>query len=63
LARQLPDPQIGHNVRRLQLPTSSRIIPRPAAIVRADFTSRLTLTANDLGPALISSCPAASSLC
>jgi hypothetical protein len=29
LARQLPDPQIGHNVRRLQLPTSSRIILRP----------------------------------
>jgi hypothetical protein len=49
LARQLPDPQIGHNVRRLQLPTSSRIIPRPAAIIRAEFTSRLTLTANDLG--------------
>ena len=48
LARQLPDPQIGHNVRRLQLPTSSRIVPRPAAIVRAEFTSRLTLTANDL---------------
>jgi superfamily II DNA or RNA helicase len=54
LARQLPDPQIGRNVRRLQLPTSSRIIPRPAAIVRAEFTSRLTLTANDLGPAMIS---------
>jgi hypothetical protein len=54
LARQLPDPQIGHNVRRLQLPTSSRIIPRPAAVVRAEFTSRLTLTANDLGPAMIS---------
>ncbi|HTX96249.1 MAG TPA: hypothetical protein VME67_16125, partial [Mycobacterium sp.] len=41
LARQLPAPQIGHNVRRLQLPTSSRIIPRPAAIIRAEFTSRL----------------------
>ena len=62
LARQLPDPQIGHNVRRLQLPTSSRIIPRPAAIVRADFTSRLTLTANDLGPAMISAVKHAASI-
>ncbi|CAN5871823.1 DEAD/DEAH box helicase family protein [soil metagenome] len=62
LARRLPDPQIGHNVRRLQLPTSSRIIPRPAAIVRAKFTSRLTLTANDLGPAMISAVKHAASI-
>jgi hypothetical protein len=59
---QLPDPQIGHDVRRLQLPTSSRIIPRPAAIVRAEFTSRLTLTANDLGPAMISAVKHAASI-
>ena len=62
LARQLPDPQIGHNVRRLQLPTSSRIVPRPAAIVRAEFASRLTLTANDLGPAMISAVKHAASI-
>lgn len=62
LARQLPDPQIGHSVRRLQLPTSSRIIPRPAAIIRANFTSRLTLTANDLGPAMISAVKHAASI-
>ncbi|KZS58428.1 DEAD/DEAH box helicase [Mycobacterium ostraviense] len=62
LARQLPAPQIGHNVRRLQLPTSSRIIPRPAAIIRAEFTSRLTLTANDLGPAMISAVKHAASI-
>ena len=62
LARHLPDPQIGHNVRRLQLPTSSRIIPRPAAIVRAEFTSRLILTANDLGPAMISAVKHAASI-
>ena len=62
LARQLPDPQIGHNVRRLQLPTSSRIIPRPAAIVRAEFASRITLTANDLGPAMISAVKHAASI-
>lgn len=54
LARELPDPQIGHNVRRLQLPTSSKIVPRPAVIIRATFGSRITLTANDLGPAMIS---------
>ncbi len=62
LARQLPDPQIGHTVRRLQLPTSSRIIPRPAAIVRAEFTSRLIMTASDLGPAMISAVKHAASI-
>ena len=62
LARQLPGPQIGHNVRRLQLPTSSRIIPRPAPIIRAEFTSQLTLTANDLGPAMISAVKHAASI-
>jgi superfamily II DNA or RNA helicase len=61
-ARQLPDPQIGHTVRRLQLPTSSKIVPRPAAIVRASFTSRITLTANDLGPAMISAVKHAASI-
>ena len=35
LARQLPDPQIGHYVRRLQLPTSSRIIPRRPVVLSA----------------------------
>ena len=62
LARPLPDPQIGHNVRRLQLPTSSKIVPRPAAIVRREFASRITLTANDLGPAMISAVKHAASI-
>ncbi|CAN5285470.1 DEAD/DEAH box helicase [soil metagenome] len=62
LARQLPEPQIGHSVRRMQLPTSSRIVPRPAAIVRAHLASRITLTANDLGPAMISSIKHAASI-
>ncbi|WP_264025401.1 DEAD/DEAH box helicase [Mycolicibacterium pyrenivorans] len=62
LARQLPNPQFGHDVRRLQLPTSSRIVPRPAAIIRAEFTSRITLTANDLGPAMISAVKHAASI-
>ena len=62
LARQLPDPQIGQNVRHLQLPTSSRIVPRPSAIVRAHFDSRITLTANDLGPAMISAVKHAASI-
>jgi superfamily II DNA or RNA helicase len=62
LARRLPAPQIGLNVRRLQLPTASRIIPRPATIVRAEFASRITLTANDLGPAMISAVKHAASI-
>ena len=40
LARKLPDPKIGHDVRRLQLPTSSKIVPRPAAIIRASLGAR-----------------------
>jgi hypothetical protein len=62
LVRTLPDPQFGHRVRRLQLPTSSKIVPRPAAIIRATFTSRLTLTANDLGPAMIAAVKHAASI-
>lgn len=62
LLRTLPDPQFGHRVRRLQLPTSSKIVPRPAAIIRAAFASRLTLTANDLGPAMIAAVKHAASI-
>lgn len=62
LVRSLPDPQFGHRVRRLQLPTSSKIVPRPAAIIRATFASRLTLTANDLGPAMIAAVKHAASI-
>ena len=62
LYRALPDPQIGHRVRRLQLPTSSKIVPMPAAIIRATFASRITLTANDLGPAMISAVKHAASI-
>lgn len=62
LLRTLPDPQFGHRVRRLQLPTSSKIVPRPAAIIRATFASRITLTANDLGPAMIAAVKHAASI-
>lgn len=62
LVRRLPEPRFGHRVRRLQLPTSSKIAPRPAAIIRAIFTSRLTLTANDLGPAMIAAVKHAASI-
>jgi superfamily II DNA or RNA helicase len=62
LLRTLPDPQFGHCVRRLQLPTSSKIVPRPAAIIRATFISRITLTANDLGPAMIAAVKHAASI-
>lgn len=50
LARELPDPQFGHSVRRLQLPTSSRIFPRPAPIIRATFASRITSQPMTLAP-------------
>ena len=62
LARRLPEPRFGHRVRRLQLPTSSKIVPRPAAIIRATFASRLTLTANDLRPAMIAAVEHAASI-
>lgn len=62
LARTLPDPQFGHQVRRLQLPTSSKIVPRPAPIIHATFASRLILTANDLGPAMIAAVKHAASI-
>ncbi|MGH3564286.1 MAG: TOTE conflict system archaeo-eukaryotic primase domain-containing protein, partial [Mycobacterium sp.] len=62
LARTLPDPNFGHRVRKLQLPTSSKIVPRPAAIIRTTFASRLTLTANDLGPAMIAAVKHAASI-
>ena len=62
LARKLPDPQIGQHVRRLQLPTSSKIVPRPAAIIRATFGARITVNASDLGPAMISAVKHAASI-
>ena len=62
LTRKLPDPQIGQHVRRLQLPTSSRIVPRPAAIIRATFGARITVNASDLGPAMISAVKHAASI-
>ena len=62
LLRTLPDPQFGHRVRRLRLPTSSKIMPRPAAIIRASLASRITLTANDLGPAMIAAVKHAASI-
>lgn len=62
LSRKLPDPLIGQRVRKLQLPTSSKIVPRPAAIIRATFGARITMTARDLGPAMISAVKHAASI-
>jgi superfamily II DNA or RNA helicase len=62
LSRKLPDPQIGQHIRKLQLPTSSKIVPRPAAIIRATFGARITMTASDLGPAMISAVKHAASI-
>ena len=62
LSRRLPEPKVGHSVRSLQLPTSSKIVPRPAAIIRATFDARIRLSAIDLGPAMISAVKHAASI-
>ncbi|BAW03481.1 DEAD/DEAH box helicase [Nocardia seriolae] len=62
LAAGLSEPKVGHNVRRLQLPTSSKIVPRPAPIIRATFEARLQLSIADLGPAMISAVKHAASI-
>lgn len=62
LSRRLPSPRIGHDVRRLQLPTSSKIVPRPSPIIRAHLEARITVTADDLGPAMISAVKHAASI-
>ena len=60
--RRLPAVKLGHEVRRLELPRSSKIVPRPALIVRTVFASRLTIKAADLGPAMISAVKHAASM-
>jgi hypothetical protein len=60
--RRLDEPSLGHDVRSLRLPTSSKIVPRPAPIIRASFAAHLRLTATDLGPAMISAVKHAASI-
>jgi superfamily II DNA or RNA helicase len=60
--RRLPAVKLGNEVRRLELPQSSKIVPRPALIVRAGFGSRLTIKAADLGPAMIAAVKHAASM-
>lgn len=60
--RRLPAVKLGQEVRRLELPQSSKIVPRPALIVRAALAPRLTIKAADLGPAMISAVKHASSM-
>ncbi len=62
LANSLPQPKTGHDVHRLRLPTSSKIVPRPAALVRASFAARIQVRATDLGPAMISTVKHAASI-
>ncbi|WP_460699115.1 TOTE conflict system archaeo-eukaryotic primase domain-containing protein [Nocardia thraciensis] len=62
LVNSLPQPTVGHDVRRLRLPTASKIVPRPAAVVRASFAARIQVTATDLGPAMISAVKHAASI-
>lgn len=60
--RRLPAIRLGQEVRRLELPESSKIVPRPALIVRATFASRLTIKTAELGPAMISAVKHAASM-
>ncbi|WAH97397.1 DEAD/DEAH box helicase [Arthrobacter sp. MMS18-M83] len=60
--RRLPAVKLGQEVRRLELPQSSKIVPRPALIIRATFASRITIKATDLGPAMISAVKHAASM-
>ncbi len=60
--RQLPSVRTGHEVRRLELPQSSKIVPRPALIVHVDFAARITVKASDLGPSMITAVKHAASM-
>ncbi|MFF2300796.1 DEAD/DEAH box helicase family protein [Arthrobacter sp. NPDC058127] len=60
--RRLPAVRLGQEVRRLELPQSSKVVPRPAVIVHAVFGSRLNIRAADLGPAMISAVKHAASM-
>lgn len=62
LIRRLPAVRLGQDVKRLELPQSSQIVPRPALIVRAAFAARLTIRSNELGPAMISAVKHAASM-
>lgn len=62
LSAAVAEPRVGHDVRRLQLPTSSKIVPRPAPVVRAAFAARIRLKSADLGPAMISAVKHAASI-
>ncbi|EMY33850.1 Helicase [Arthrobacter crystallopoietes BAB-32] len=60
--RRLPTVRFGHEVRRLELPESSKIVPRPALIIHAKFAARLTVPAAELGPAMVSAVKHAASM-
>ncbi|MBB6402717.1 TOTE conflict system archaeo-eukaryotic primase domain-containing protein [Arthrobacter sp. AZCC_0090] len=62
LVRKLPPLRLGQDVRRLELPASSKIVPRPALVVGATFASRMTIKSADLGPAMISAVKHAASM-
>ena len=62
LIRRLPAVRLGQEVKRLELPQSSKIVPRPALIVRATFAARLNIRSAELGPAMISAVKHAASM-
>lgn len=60
--RQLPSVRTGHQVRRLELPKSSKIVPRPALVVHLSFAARITVKSSDLGPSMIAAVKHAASM-
>lgn len=60
--RQLPSVRTGHEVRRLEPPKSSKIVPRPALVVHLNFAGRITVKSSDLGPSMIAAVKHAASM-
>jgi len=62
LVRALPGVRLGHEVRRLELPESSKIVPQPAPVIHATLGARLAVPAAELGPAMLSAVKHAASM-
>ncbi|PQZ89588.1 helicase [Arthrobacter sp. MYb227] len=61
LIRRLPAPITGAKT-RFRTPVATKIAPRTAALVHAQIDSRITVQADDLGPAMVSALKHAASL-
>ncbi|GAA1496730.1 DEAD/DEAH box helicase family protein [Paeniglutamicibacter kerguelensis] len=61
MIRRLPAPVTGAKT-RFRAPIATKIVPRTAALVHAEIGSRITVRADDLGPAMVSALKHAASL-